>query len=84
MIGDTKIILPDGARVQTNMVALIGDRKEVVVEPIPGGPIIQINSYSVIGDTKVFSLSAVPKGKLRKLWTSFRAGAGKTLPPSSI
>lgn len=72
LIGDIKVILPDGARVQSNLTTLIGSRKEVVVEPLPGGPTIRINAFGLIGDTSIYSLSAVPEGKLRKAWAALR------------
>lgn len=79
LVGSIKIILPDGARVQSNAVCLVGDRKEIVVEPLSGGPVIRINAYTAIGDTKVYSLSAVPEGKLRKAWAAFRTGTKRSL-----
>lgn len=72
LIGDTKIILPDGARVQSNVVSVIGDRKEIIVEPMPGGPLIRINGFRLIGDVKIYSLSEVPIGKLRQAWAALR------------
>ena len=79
LIGSIKIIIPDGARVQANSVCLVGDRKEIVVEPVSGGPVIRINAYAAIGDTKIYSLSAVPEGKLRKAWAAFRTGTKRSL-----
>ena len=72
LIGDTKIILPDGARVQSNVTTVIGDRKEILVEPVPGGPTIRINGMRLIGDIKIYSLSEVPVGKLRQAWAAWR------------
>lgn len=76
VIGDTKIILPDGARVQSNVVSIIGSRKEVLVEPVPGGPVVRISGFSVIGDVKIYSLSTVPIGKLRQAWAALRKAGG--------
>ncbi len=82
IIGDVKIVVPDGARVQSSVVNLIGDRKEILTPPVAGGPTIRINSFGLLGDTKVYSLSAVPEGKLRKAWAALRRAATGAPPPS--
>ena len=71
-IGDIKIIVPDGARVQASVVTLVGDRKEVLAPPVSGGPIIRVKAFSVVGDAKVYSLSEVPEGALRRAWAALR------------
>lgn len=72
LIGDIKIIVPDGARVQASITSFIGDRKEVLAEPIADGPVIRITSFNMVGDTKIYSLSLVPEGTLRRAWAALR------------
>lgn len=72
LLGDTKVIVPDGARVQINAVQVIGDRREALSEPVAGGPLIRIAGFQAIGDLRVYSLSLVPDGALRRLWSKLR------------
>ncbi len=78
LVGDTKIILPDGARVQSNVITIIGDRREILVEPVAGGPIVGIKASNIIGDIKIYSLSEVPIGKLRQAWAALRKSANRS------
>lgn len=73
LVGDVKVIVPDGARVQIDAFMLVGDKRQRLSPPIEGGPLIRINALNLIGDVKVYSLSLVPEGRLRQLWTKFRA-----------
>lgn len=73
LIGDVKIIVPDGARVQAQVNGLIGDDRQVLVPPVAGGPTIRIQTFSVVGDAQVYSLSLVPPGPLRRLWATLRS-----------
>lgn len=72
VLGDVKLILPDGVRVQLETNSLIGDRDSRVVAPREGAPVVRLSVFSVLGDVKVYSLSEVPEGSLRKLWRSLR------------
>jgi hypothetical protein len=72
LIGDVKVILPDGAQAQIETFALIGDRVERLVPPLEGAPTIRISFLAGIGDVAVYSLSQVPAGPLRRLWSSLR------------
>lgn len=72
VIGDVRVIVPDGARVELSITTLIGSRKEALSAPRPGAPTIKLDLTSVVGDVQVYSLSLVPEGKLRKLWNSLR------------
>lgn len=74
LVGDTKVIVPDGVRVQNDSISLLGDDTDRLVPPAPGRPIIRLRSYSAVGDVSVYSLSQVPEGKLRKFWRSLRSG----------
>lgn len=74
VIGDVKVIVPDGARVQREMFTVIGDQREKLVPPNPVGPEITIKVRTVVGDAKVFSLSQVPLG-LRAAWRKLRSGS---------
>ncbi len=76
LIGDVKVIVPDGVRVRCSVTVVIGDRKEALVPPVAGAPLIRINVVNVIGDAKVYSLSAVPEGALRRAWATLRRVAG--------
>lgn len=73
LVGDVKVIVPDGARVQIDAFMLVGDKRQNLSPPIDGGPLIRINVLNLIGDVKVYSLSLVPEGRLRQLWSKFRA-----------
>ncbi len=72
VVGDVKVIVPDGARVQMESTTVIGDRKSSLVQPIEGGPLVRVKSFSLVGDIKVYSLSEVPEGALRRLWRALR------------
>ncbi|MEL7157307.1 MAG: LiaF domain-containing protein, partial [Actinomycetota bacterium] len=76
VVGDVKVIVPDGARVQLQSTAVIGDRKSRLVDPIDGAPTVRIRAFTVLGDAAVYSLSEVPEGALRRLWTALRGGGG--------
>lgn len=76
LLGDVKVIVPDGVRVQSSMNVVIGSRKESLVPPVAGAPLIRINVVSVVGDAMVYSLSEVPEGALRRAWAALRRAAG--------
>ncbi|MEM8925501.1 MAG: LiaF domain-containing protein [Actinomycetota bacterium] len=72
LVGDTRVIVPDGARVQVETISVLGDDAEAVTPPIGNGPVVRVRSFSLIGDTSVYSLSLVPVGALRRLWSALR------------
>ncbi len=72
LIGDVKVIVPDGARVQIDAFHLIGDKRTALSAPVDGGPVVRVKAFLPIGDVKVYSLSLVPEGKLRRLWGALR------------
>lgn len=72
LIGDAKVIVPDGARVQIEAIRILGDLRQDLSPPVEGGPLIRITGFQAIGDLKVYSLSLVPDGALRRLWTKLR------------
>ncbi len=71
-IGDVKIIVPDGVRVQRGGVTILGDGKEALVPPVDDAPLVKVEIFQLIGDTKIYSLSLVPEGRLRKWWRKLR------------
>ena len=72
LIGDVKVIVPDGAAVELTAFNLIGNSREQVVVPMAGAPTIRLSLFGAIGDSQVYSLSQVPEGKLRRLWRALR------------
>lgn len=57
LMGDVKVIVPEGVDVELTGVAFMGDKKYKVadVRPLPGGPLIRVRAYAVMGDVKVES-----------------------------
>ncbi|MFI7421510.1 DUF1707 domain-containing protein [Nonomuraea sp. NPDC049684] len=55
VMGDVKIIVPDGVNVDLDGVAVMGDKKVDVLEAAPGMnvPVIRVRAYAVMGDVKV-------------------------------
>ncbi|NUT44580.1 MAG: DUF1707 and DUF2154 domain-containing protein [Thermoactinospora sp.] len=55
VMGDVKIIVPDGVNVDLDGVAIMGDKKVDVMEAAPGMnvPVIRVHAYAVMGDVKV-------------------------------
>lgn len=72
LLGDARIIVPDGARVQVDATVIIGSKRLELSPPMEGGPLIRIDGLQAIGDLRVYSLSLVPDGALRRLWTKLR------------
>jgi hypothetical protein len=75
LIGDVKVILPDGVQVQAQSSALIGDTKKDLSPPLANRPTVRVKGFQAIGDVSVYSLSRVPVGALRKLWAKLRGGS---------
>ncbi len=72
LLGDAKVIVPDGARVSVDTTKLLGDQRKLLSPPVDGGPLIRITGFQAIGDLRVYSLSMVPDGALRRLWAKLR------------
>ncbi|MCP3990529.1 MAG: DUF1707 domain-containing protein [Actinomycetia bacterium] len=73
LIGDVRVIVPDGARVQVEATALVGGRKERLTPPVANGPVVRVKMMSGVGECAVYSLSEVPVGPLRRLWAALRS-----------
>lgn len=73
LIGDVKVIVPDGVRVQSQVISLLGDREERLTPPRPGAATVRIRIQLALGDAEVYSLSEVPVGRLRRLWAALRS-----------
>lgn len=78
VFGDLKVIVPDGGRVESRGMRLIGSFKERLVPATELAPLVSVRSYGIFGDCKVYSRSQVPDGKLRTWWRSVR---GMEAPP---
>lgn len=57
IMGDVKVIVPEGVEVELTGMAIMGDKKYRVadVRPLPGAPLIRVRAYVVMGDVKVES-----------------------------
>ncbi|WP_433431111.1 DUF1707 SHOCT-like domain-containing protein [Nonomuraea sp. CA-141351] len=55
VMGDVKIIVPDGVNVDLDGMAVMGDKKVDVLEAAPGMnvPVVRVHAYAVMGDVKV-------------------------------
>jgi hypothetical protein len=55
VMGDVKIIVPDGVLVDLDGVAVMGDKRVDAVQATPGMnvPMIRVHAYAVMGDVKV-------------------------------
>ncbi|SEG33857.1 Cell wall-active antibiotics response 4TMS YvqF [Nonomuraea solani] len=55
VMGDVKIIVPDGVNVDLEGVAIMGDKRVNVLEGPPGTnvPVVRVKAYAVMGDVKV-------------------------------
>ncbi|WP_459803849.1 DUF1707 SHOCT-like domain-containing protein [Herbidospora sp. RD11066] len=74
VMGDIKIIVPDGVDVQLSGVTIMGDKKVRVAEAPPGQnvPVIRIRGYVVMGDIKVIGDShATPIRRNMAAWTDW-------------
>jgi hypothetical protein len=55
VMGDIKVIVPDGVRVEMSGYAVMGDRKVLVRETRPGlaVPVVHIRAHAIMGDVKI-------------------------------
>jgi hypothetical protein len=57
LMGDVKVIVPTGFRVELTGMALMGDKEAKLKKsrPLPGAPLIRVHAYALMGDIKVRS-----------------------------
>lgn len=57
IMGDVKVIVPEGVEVELTGVAIMGDKKYKVrdTRPLPGAPLVRVRAYALMGDVKVES-----------------------------
>lgn len=72
LLGDVRVIVPDGATVEVRGFNLMGDRTQHVVAPRAEGPVIVVRAFTLLGDLKLYSQSLVPDGPLRRWWLALR------------
>ncbi|WP_431911404.1 DUF1707 SHOCT-like domain-containing protein [Nonomuraea jabiensis] len=55
VMGDVKIIVPDGVNVDLDGMAVMGDKRVDVIQAAPGMnvPVVRVRAYAVMGDVKV-------------------------------
>ncbi|WP_433240499.1 DUF1707 SHOCT-like domain-containing protein [Streptosporangium sp. CA-135522] len=72
VMGDVKIIVPDGVDVDLEGVAIMGDKKVQVLEAPSGTnvPLIRVKAYAVMGDVKVVGDSRAEP--VKKTWAAWR------------
>ncbi len=72
IMGDVKIIVPDGVDVELDGIAIMGDKKVQVIEAPPGTnvPIVRVKAYVLMGDIKVVGDSRAKP--LKKQWAAWR------------
>ncbi len=53
-IGDVRVMVPAGSRVEISGFALFGsNRSEVGGDSTPGGPVVKVKAWALFGDVKV-------------------------------
>lgn len=72
IMGDVKIIVPDGVDVELDGVAIMGDKKVQVIEAPAGTnvPLIRVRAYVIMGDVKVIGDSRAKP--VKKPWAAWR------------
>ncbi|MFI7052068.1 DUF1707 domain-containing protein [Streptosporangium canum] len=72
VMGDVKIIVPDGVDVDLEGIAIMGDKKVQVLEAPPGMnvPVIRVKAYAVMGDVRVIGDSKAKP--VKKAWAAWR------------
>jgi hypothetical protein len=81
VLGDVKIIVPDGVVVRLSGFAVLGDRKIKVREIPPGrtAPVVQVRAHAVLGDVKVVDDEHhAPTRRAIKDWWNGRGAADRT------
>lgn len=79
VMGNVKIIVPDGVEVELDGIAVMGDKKVQVIEAPPGtnAPLVRVTAYVLMGDVKVVGDSRTKPLKKaiaawRKQWDELR------------
>ncbi|GAA4227233.1 hypothetical protein FHR32_000211 [Streptosporangium album] len=72
VMGDVKIIVPDGVDVDLEGIAIMGDKKVQVLEAPPGMnvPLIRVKAYVLMGEVKVIGDSRAKP--VKKAWAAWR------------
>ncbi|MEU4830838.1 DUF1707 domain-containing protein [Streptosporangium sp. NPDC023615] len=72
VMGNVKIIVPDGVDVELDGVAIMGEKKVQVIEAPPGtqAPVVRVTAYAVMGDVKVVGDSRTKP--IKKAWAAWR------------
>lgn len=72
MLGDVKVIVPDGARVRFVGLHLLGDRREHLTPPSGHGPLVTVRAFNLLGDLEVVSRSLLRESKIKRWWMEIR------------
>ncbi|WP_344829376.1 LiaF domain-containing protein [Nonomuraea dietziae] len=82
VMGDVKIIVPDGVDVDLDGMAIMGDKKVDVMEAAPGMnvPVVRVHAYAVHGDVKVIGDSRAKP--IKRGWSAMARAprAGRRAP----
>ncbi|MFI6483076.1 DUF1707 domain-containing protein [Nonomuraea sp. NPDC050663] len=83
VMGDVKIIVPDGVDVDLEGIAIMGDKKTNVVEAPPGMdvPVVRVKAYAIMGDVRIIGDSKAEPIKRalsgwREHWRELMGGDG--------
>lgn len=78
VMGDVKIIVPDGVDVDLDGFAFMGDKKVDVLEAAPGMnvPVVRVHGYAVMGDIKVYGDARAKP--IKRGWSAWREHLGLT------
>ncbi|ETK32475.1 DUF1707 SHOCT-like domain-containing protein [Microbispora sp. ATCC PTA-5024] len=68
VMGDIKVIVPDGVDVELSGVTIMGDKKVRVVEAPPGhnAPVVRVKAFVLMGDVKIIGDSQA--GPIKRDW----------------
>lgn len=73
LIGDRRVIVPDGARAVIEGTTALGDRKVELAPARSGMPIVRVRGFGLVGDVELYSLSRVPEGLFRRMWKKLKS-----------
>ncbi|WP_344317802.1 DUF1707 SHOCT-like domain-containing protein [Acrocarpospora pleiomorpha] len=71
VMGDIKIIVPDGVDVELSGMSIMGDKKIKVVEAPPGQnvPVVRVRGYAIMGDIKIIGDSRAEP--IKRTWAAW-------------
>ncbi|GIH26839.1 hypothetical protein Aph01nite_51490 [Acrocarpospora phusangensis] len=71
VMGDVKIIVPDGVDVELSGMSIMGDKKVKVVEAPPGQnvPVVRVRGYAIMGDIKIIGDSRAEP--IKRTWAAW-------------